>query len=102
MCVVTVPWVLPVAINIAEVPGDPKRSTVFKDIVGDPSGHIRDLVGDEKPTPLIPSDPSTIPLHVRLSQRGPLQDLALLIPHSPSVQGPPHTDVPGLSTRTPR
>lgn len=44
---VTVPWVLPVASDIAgEVLGDPRRSIVFKYIAGDPSGSIRDLVGD--------------------------------------------------------
>lgn len=100
---VTVPWVLPVATDIAgEVLGDPRRSIVFKDIAGDPSGHIRDLAGDEKPTSLISSDPSPIPLHVHLSQSSPRQDLALLTPHSSSTRGPPRTDVPGHKDSMPK
>lgn len=99
---VTVTWVLPVPTDIvAQVPGDPRSSPVFKDIAGDASGHIRDLLGDEKPTSLIPLDPSPISLHVSLSQSSPHQDLALLTPHLPSTQRPTHTDVPGLRTRTP-
>lgn len=66
---VTVPWVLPVAIDIAgEVLGARRSSIVFKHILGDPRGHTRDLTGDGKPTPLIPSDPSPIPLRVHLLQ----------------------------------